>query len=122
MIFQFDSNYVHGIYCGLKNPGSVENRKTFETALGTFMETFAYAQTNSISIPPFAIRNFVGHSVTYRSVECKQYNGLLRAHRIALSRASAAVAFYRLHSFQNERYFKKYRTSKIFEKAISFWN
>lgn len=39
-----------------------------------------------------------------------------------LLRASAAGEFYTLHSFQNDPYFRKYRTTSRFKNAISFWH
>ena len=60
-----DSNFVHVVYFWLNNPDNVDERKEFETALNTFIESSQYAKTKFIGIPAMTNREVVDNSYTY---------------------------------------------------------
>lgn len=60
-----DPAFVHVVYFWLNDPDSASDRKDFEEALNTFLESSEFAQTNYVGIPPKASREVVDDSYSY---------------------------------------------------------
>ncbi len=60
-----NSNFVHVVYFWLNNPDDADDRKEFETALSTFLESSEYAKTKFIGVPAMTDREVVDNSYTY---------------------------------------------------------
>jgi len=60
-----DSNFVHVVYFWLNNPDNADDRKEFETALNTFLNSSEYAKTKFIGVPAKTPRDVVDNSYTY---------------------------------------------------------
>lgn len=60
-----DPAFVHVVYFWLNDPASDSDRKDFEAALNTLLETSEFTQTNYIGTPPKATRDVVDDTFSY---------------------------------------------------------
>lgn len=60
-----DPAFVHVVYFWLNDPNNDSDRKDFEEALYTLLESSEFTQTNFVGTPPKASRDVVDDSYSY---------------------------------------------------------